>query len=143
MNRTIPALLLLCALTAAKAPERFYANKKRKTEFTRVSHQRDSSNYSLSVVKENVDYAQMRFSIISKENSPDDGIIYLLDNNGKPISGLITEKSGKIVVLVWDDKVKSVLVTQIGLGRVIIPIAKVKNKVVDIKVQLHPISIID
>jgi len=138
MNKIILGLLLLCAITTAKASETFAFEKAKRPKVTKGFNPPDSSNYRLTVVKEIVGQTQLSLSIIGKDNTSEYALIYLFDESGKKLSGLITDNSGKITLLIWDNKVKNVLVTNVGSGRVLIPIEKVRNKVVDVKVQLYP-----
>lgn len=143
MNKITLTLLLLCAITTAKASETFSVDNPKISRIINGFNPPDSSNYRLTVVKEIVGQTQLSFSIVGKDNTSEYAFIFLFDESGKKLSGLLTDNSGKITLLIWDEKVKNVLVTNGGSGRVLIPIEKVKNKVVDVKVQLYPATFED
>lgn len=143
MNRIIFALLLLFALTEVKGSENFAVETTKKIILIKGFNPTDSSNYRLTVVKENVGQTQLSISIVGKDNTSEYAVIFLFDDGGKKLSGLITDNAGKVTLLIWDDKVKNIMVTNIGSGSVSIPIKKVKNKVVDVKIQLYPFTFVD
>jgi hypothetical protein len=100
----------------------------------------DSSNYKITILKRGLNYSQLRFTIVDERNTPYDGIITLSDENKKGISGIYTNKDGKILVMVYDDAIKHIVVGGLSSGSIIIPIKQVKNTVADIKVQLYPFT---
>lgn len=101
----------------------------------------DSSNYSLKVIRKDMKVTHLIFSIVNQVNLPDDGMIFLHDQNDKPINGVILGNHGQATMLIWDERVKYIEVYYIGSYKVVIPIEKVKNKMVEIKVQLFPAPI--
>jgi hypothetical protein len=141
MNNVLSALLLLCAQVGTKIPESDLTSNHIKIE--KLKAQRDSTNYILKVVKEEIGFTSISFTIVSKDNTPDYALIFLLDENRKSISGIMTDKTGKLSLYIWDDKVKTISISNFGSGQVKIPIEKVKNKLVDIEVQLYPETIVN
>jgi hypothetical protein len=77
---------------------------------------------------------------VSKENKPANAFIFLIGEDQKKISGMMIGESGDLVLYLFDDKVKSINITYVGSGQVKIPIEKVKNRLVDIKVQLYAVA---
>jgi hypothetical protein len=143
MNKIMLALILLCAINKAKASGTFSVKNAKILSSINGFNPPDSSNYCLTVVKEIVCQTQLSFSIVGKDNTSEYAFIFLFDEGGKKLSGLVTDNSGKITLLIWDEKIKNVLVTNAGSGLVTIPIEKVKNQVVDVKVQLFPATFED
>lgn len=103
--------------------------------------QGDSSKYSLKVIRKDMKVTHLIFSIVNQANLPDDGMIFLHDQNDEPINGVILGNHGQATMLIWDERVKHIKVYYIGSYKVVIPIEKVKNKMVEIKVQLLPAPI--
>ena len=65
----------------------------------------------------------------------------MYDQNDKTINGVILGNHGQTTMLIWDERAKYIKVYYIGSYKVVIPIEKVKNKMVEIKVQLFPAPI--
>ena len=105
-----------------------------------ISADDDSSNYKIKVLKKDINYSQIRFVIVDEKNNPLNGIISLSDVNKKGITAILTNEDGKILVSVFTDLVKYIIVGRIGFGDVIIPIDKVKNKVTEVRIQLYPFA---
>jgi len=138
MNNILSALLLLGAQIATEVPESNL--KSNSITMEKQVAQADSSNYSLKTVEKGIGYTSISFTVVSRENTPDDAIIFLLDEKQKKVSGMMIDKTGKVILYIWDDKIKSIVLTHVGLGKVKIPIEKVRGNLVDIKVQLYPVS---
>lgn len=101
----------------------------------------DSSKYSLNIIRKDMKVTHLIFNIVNQANLPDDGMIFLYDQNDKPINGVILGNDGQVTMLIWDERAKYIKVYYIGSYKVVIPIEKVKNKMVEIKVQLFPAPI--
>lgn len=101
----------------------------------------DSSKYSLNIIRKDMKVTHLIFNIVNQANLPDDGMIFLYDQNDKPINGVILGNNGQVTMLIWDERAKYIKVYYIGSYKVVIPIEKVKNKMVEIKVQLFPAPI--
>jgi Ethanolamine utilization protein EutJ (predicted chaperonin) len=99
---------------------------------------KDSSNYTIKVVRSDINYCQIRFTIVDQDNNPLGAIMSLNDKDGKGISGLVTNNDGKIIVTVFDIITK-VIIYRIGHGVVKIPLDKYKDKIIDVRVQLYRI----
>ena len=99
---------------------------------------KDSSNYTIKVVRSDINYCQIRFTIVDQKNNPLGAIMSLNDKDGKGISGLVTNNDGKIIVTVFDIITK-VIIYRIGHGVVKIPLNKYKDKIIDVRVQLYSI----
>ena len=97
---------------------------------------KDSSNYTIKVVRSDINYCQIRFTIVDQKNNPLGAIMSLNDKDGKGISGLVTNNDGKIIVTVFDIITK-VIIYRIGHGVVKIPLNKYKDKIIDVRVQLY------
>jgi Ethanolamine utilization protein EutJ (predicted chaperonin) len=103
---------------------------------------KDSSNYTIKVVRSDINYCQIRFTIVDQDNNPLGAIMSLNDKDGKGISGLVTNNDGKIIVTVFDIITK-VIIYRIGHGVVKIPLDKYKDKIIDVRVQLYSIPTSD
>ena len=103
---------------------------------------KDSSNYTIKVVRSDINYCQIRFTIVDQKNNPLGAIMSLNDKDGKGISGLVTNNDGKIIVTVFDIITK-VIIYRIGHGVVKIPLNKYKDKIIDVRVQLYSIPSYD
>lgn len=103
---------------------------------------KDSSNYTIKVVRSDINYCQIRFTIVDQDNNPLGVIMSLNDKDGKGISGLVTNNDGLITVSVFD-LVTKIIVYRIGHGVVKIPLDKYKDKIIDIRVQLYRIPTSD
>lgn len=99
---------------------------------------KDSSNYTIKVVRSDINYCQIRFTIVDQDNNPLGAIMSLNDKDGKGISGLVTNNDGKIIVTVFDIITK-VIIYRIGHEVVKIPLDKYKDKIIDVRVQLYRI----
>lgn len=103
---------------------------------------KDSSNYTIKVVRSDINYCQIRFTIVDQHNRPLGAVMSLNDKDGKGISGLNTNKDGIIMVMVFDI-ITQVIVYRIGHGVVKIPLDKYKDKIIDVRVQLYSIPSYD
>lgn len=103
---------------------------------------KDSSNYTIKVVRSDINYCQIRFTIVDQYNNPLNAIMSLNDKDGKGISGLVTNNDGFIIVSVFD-LVTKIIVYRIGHGVVKIPLDKYKDKIIDVRVQLYSIPSYD
>ncbi len=105
--------------------------------------QKDSSNYEMKIVKNDVPYTQLRFKIVSHDNTPIDAYIIIEDDKGNLSSGILTGKDGEVLYLLWDTKAQFITVVQMGFGKVKIPTDEVRKKIVDITVKLYPLPTIN
>jgi hypothetical protein len=97
----------------------------------------DSSNYKVKVVKSDMEYTQIRFTIVDNHNNPLAAMVWLNDINGKAISSVYGNDDGKISIMIYDNTILNMTVGIIGYGKVFIPVKNIKDKVTDIKVQLY------
>ena len=140
MMKNIFLFVLIIWSIGSKANASFHNNKINDNNLSFISADDDSSNYKIKVLKKDINYSQIRFVIVDEKNNPLNGIISLSDVNKKGVTAVLTNEDGKILVSVFTDLVKYIIVGRIGFGDVIIPIDKVKNKVTEVRIQLYPFA---
>lgn len=137
MKKSLILFLLSLFFLQAKANKDFDLNFASKSIRLTKLIEKDSSNYSLKVLDSDINYTQLRFTIIDEQNLSLNAVITLKDKTGDGISGVLTNDDGKIIIMIFDDRITEVIVGRIGFGMVSITIKSIKNKIVDVKVQLY------
>jgi hypothetical protein len=103
----------------------------------------DSSNYKISVIKTDIKYTEIRFTIVDSHESPLAAIVWLNDLNKKAISSVYGNNDGKVIIMLYTDTIQNLIVGEMGYGLVSIPVKDIKYKVTDISVKLYPYVFID
>jgi hypothetical protein len=134
---TIVLLLILfwCPLLRAKAMPYTFNFQNLKAPYRAALL--DSSNYKIKVVDSDLTYSQVRFTIVDNHNDPLAAIVWLVDKYNKALSNVVSNKDGKVFIMIYDEKIQNINIGIIGYGRVSIPVNRIKNKITEIRVQLY------